>query len=108
MARERLGRVQRIYGIKKNLIISRITNSKGMTIKNIGNYNYIINNKYQFKLYQDGYTVEDINFIELQDDKYIIEDNLKPFLLDINQKIGRRTEKKAFNIINHHQALFNN
>ena len=68
----------------------------------------IINNKYQFKLYKDGYTVEDINFIELKDNKYIIEDNLKPFLLDINQKIGRRTEKKAFNIINHHQALFNN
>lgn len=79
-----------------------------MNIRNIGNYNYIINNRYQFKLYQDGYTIEDINFISLPNDKYIIEDNLKPFILDIDKNIGRRTEKKAFNLIYHHQTLFNN
>lgn len=65
----------------------------------ISNFVYIIKNKYKFTLYTDGYTIEDINYIPLLNGKYIIEDNLKPFIIDRKEKIGRRTEKKAVQIL---------
>lgn len=65
----------------------------------ISKFVYIIKNKYKFTLYTDGYTIEDINYIPLSNGKYIIEDNLKPFLIDRREKVGRRTGKKALQIL---------
>lgn len=69
----------------------------------LSKFTYIIKNKYRFTLYTDGYTLEDIIYIPLPNNKYIIEDNLKPFIVDVNEKIGRRTIKKVYAILRKYQ-----
>lgn len=53
------------------------------------NQKYILDNQYKLNIFTDGYTLSKVYFIELTDNKYIIEDGGLPFLININKKIIR-------------------
>jgi len=67
-----------------------------MNIKKLSDWNRLIDNKFDCKLYTDWYVIEEVHFIPFGD-KYVKE-HIRT-IENTDKNIWRRTEKKFFDII---------